>query len=55
MNGDALGSSPGLSQLRLQKSLEQYYKIPILHKKNRSVVMQHKIGGHDVLKFVKLK
>jgi len=29
---------PGLSQMQLQKSLEQYQKIP------KSVVVQHKIG-----------
>ena len=32
------GLQPGLSQIQLQKSLEQYQRIP------KSVVVQHKIG-----------
>jgi len=35
------GTCTGLSQMQLQKSLEQYQKIPKIPK---SVVVQHKIG-----------
>ena len=39
--GDIWKSSPGLSQMQLQKFLEQYQTIPKIPK---SVVVQHKIG-----------
>jgi len=46
LNRSKANRRTGLSQMQLQKCLEQYLTIPILHEKiAKSVVVQHEIGA----------